>query len=61
VYSAFQSVGFSNKKSLAEFIAKRIPTFRRYVPPARKLWKPENPRMGLFDAAALALIFFQGQ
>ena len=29
-----------------------------YLPPIRKIWKSEDSRMGLFDAAALALTFF---
>jgi hypothetical protein len=39
-------------------IAKHIP-FEQHVPPPRKPWKSEDARMGLFDAAALALVFFQ--
>jgi Holliday junction resolvasome RuvABC endonuclease subunit len=59
VYSSFASAGFSNKQTLAEVIANHIPAFERYVPPPRKPWKSEDARMALFDAAALALVFFQ--
>jgi hypothetical protein len=59
VYSAFRSMGFANKQMLAAVIAKHIPAFERHVPPPRKPWKSEDARMGLFDAAALALLFFQ--
>jgi hypothetical protein len=59
VYSAFQSMEFTNKQMLAEIIAKHIPAFERHVPPPRKPWMSEDGRMGLFDAAALALLFFQ--
>ena len=59
VYSTFASASFSNKQTLAEVIAKHIPTFERHVPPPRKPWKSEDARMGLFDAAALALVFFR--
>ncbi|MGY4197817.1 hypothetical protein [Bradyrhizobium sp. USDA 4520] len=48
-----------NKQQLAELIAKHIPAFEQYVPPPRKPWMSEDRRMGLFDAAALALVFFQ--
>jgi hypothetical protein len=34
-------------------------TFPAYVPPARKSSTSENARMGIFDAAALAWMFFQ--
>ena len=59
VYGAFQSQGFTNKQTLAGLIAKHIPAFERLVPPPRKPWMSEDARMGLFDAAALALLFFQ--
>jgi hypothetical protein len=49
----------SNKQAIAELIAKHIPVFERYVPPRRKPWMSEDSRMGLFDAAALGLVFFQ--
>jgi hypothetical protein len=59
---AFASAGFSNKQNLAEVIAKHIPyipALEGHVPPPRKPWKSEDARMALFDAAALALVFFQ--
>jgi hypothetical protein len=59
VLSAFAHLGAANKQGIAEVIAKHIPAFERYVPPPRKPWMSEDARMGLFDAAALALVFFQ--
>jgi Holliday junction resolvasome RuvABC endonuclease subunit len=59
VLEAFRAYGMPNKHELAEIIAKHIPAFERYVPPPRKPWMSEDARMGLFDAAALALVFFQ--
>jgi hypothetical protein len=59
VRSAFANLGAPNKQSIAEMIAKYVPAFERYVPPPRKPWMSEDARMGLFDAAALALVFFQ--
>ena len=59
VREAFVHFGVNNKQALAEIIAKHIPAFERYVPPPRKPWKSEDARMGIFDAAALALTFFQ--
>jgi len=59
VYAAFRHLGFLNKHVIAGHIAKHIPAFERYVPPARKTWMSEDSRMGLFDAAALALVFLQ--
>jgi Holliday junction resolvasome RuvABC endonuclease subunit len=59
VREAFEPFGLTNKHSIAEAIAKHIPAFDRYLPPPRKPWMSEDSRMGLFDAAALALTFFQ--
>jgi hypothetical protein len=59
VLSAFACLGAANKQSVAEVIAKHVPAFERYVPPPRKPWMSEHARMGLFDAAALGLVFFQ--
>jgi Holliday junction resolvasome RuvABC endonuclease subunit len=59
VRQAFASFGFGTKHSIAEAIAKHIPAFERHLPPPRKPWMSEDARMSLFDAAALALTFFQ--
>jgi hypothetical protein len=47
-----------SKDAIAAAITKHIPAFERFLPPPRKLWKSEDARMGIFDAAALALTFF---
>jgi hypothetical protein len=59
VRACFAEFGLATKQSIAEIIGKRIPAFERLVPPPRKIWMSEHARMGLFDAAALALTFFQ--
>jgi hypothetical protein len=59
VYAAVEYMGFTNKQTLAEVIAKHIPAFERYVPPPRKPWMSEDSRIALFDAIALALVFYQ--
>jgi Holliday junction resolvasome RuvABC endonuclease subunit len=59
VRDAFAYAGVMDKQSLAELIAKHIPAFERYVPAPRKPWMSEDPRMGLFDAVALGLVFYQ--
>jgi hypothetical protein len=59
IYREFKSMEFTNKQTFAVLIAKHIPAFERHVPPPRKPWMSEDARMGLFDAAALALVFFQ--
>ena len=45
--------------SIAETIAEHIPVLSLYVPPPRKPWKTADPRMGIFEAAALACTHLQ--
>jgi hypothetical protein len=59
VEDAFEPYGANNKQEIAELIARNIPAFERYVPPPRKPWMSEDARMGLFDAAALGLVFYK--
>ena len=50
--------GARTKQRIAETITKHIPALGLYVPKARKPWMSEDARMGIFDAAALAWMFF---
>src|ERR1700674_416749 len=59
VMEYFAELGAVTKHKIAEAIAKHIPALNLYVPPARKPWMSENARMGIFDAAALAWLFFR--
>ena len=58
VLEYFAELGAVTKHKIAEVIAKHIPALSLYVPPARKPWMSEDARMGIFDAAALAWVFF---
>jgi hypothetical protein len=58
VIQYFAELGAVTKHKIAEAIAKHIPALSLYVPPARKPWMSENARMGIFDAAALAWLYF---
>ena len=58
VVEYFAELGAVTKHKIAEAIAKHIPALDYYVPPARKPWMSEDARMGIFDAAALAWMFF---
>jgi hypothetical protein len=58
VLKCFEDLGSPTRHRIAEVIAKHVPAFERYLPPVRKIWKSEDSRMGLFDAAALILTFF---
>jgi Holliday junction resolvasome RuvABC endonuclease subunit len=58
VREQFAAVGTVTKEAIAHAIAKHIPAFERFLPRRRKAWESEDPRMGIFDAAALVLVFF---
>jgi hypothetical protein len=59
VRAVFGYLGVPSKEMIAGAIAKHILAFQRYLPPPRKPWKSEDARMGIFDAAALGIVFFQ--
>jgi hypothetical protein len=59
VVKHFEELDAVTKHGIAETIARRIPALHLYVPPARKPWMSEDARMGIFDAAALAWLFFR--
>jgi hypothetical protein len=59
VVEYFAERGVMSKQGIAETIAKNIPALDLYVPPVRRPWMSANSRMGIFDAAALALVFFR--
>jgi hypothetical protein len=61
VRQSFGSLGSSTRYAIAQAIAKQVPIFETYVPPIRKIWQTEDRRMGMFDAAALALTFYRKQ
>lgn len=58
VHNTFRRSGAKTKQEVAQAIAIHIPAFAHRLPPIRKAWMSEDPRMSLFDAAALGLTFF---
>ena len=48
----------TTKQAIAETIVRQIPALSLYLPPARKPWKSQHLRMGIFEAAALAWMYF---
>jgi len=47
--------GAKNKHQMAERISEFLPVLARQLPPKRKIWESEDPRMNIFDAVAMAL------
>jgi Holliday junction resolvasome RuvABC endonuclease subunit len=58
IRACFEGVGASSRYEIAQAIAAAIHAFEHRLPRARKLWEPEDPRMYLFDAVALALTHY---
>jgi hypothetical protein len=58
VNTAFKSVGATSRYEIAQAIAARVAAFENKLPASRKSWESEDPRMILFDAAALALTHY---
>lgn len=56
---AFAALGVTTKHSIARELAKRYPELAPRLPDARKCWESEDERMNLFDAASLALTYFE--
>jgi hypothetical protein len=55
----FEEAGAVTRYEIATAIAARIEALAHLLPPKRKIWMPEDPRMGLFDAAAVALAHYR--
>ncbi len=61
VKACFASVGAVSRQDVAEAVARSIPALAHKVPKPRRAWESDNPRLGLFAAAALALTHYQYQ
>jgi RNase H-fold protein (predicted Holliday junction resolvase) len=58
IQKAFFADGKGTKQALAEVLAQKFPEeLGSMVPPKRKPWMTEHPRMDVFDAVALAVVF----
>lgn len=55
---AFGHFGAATRYEIAQVIAGQIHAFEHRLPPRRKMWMTEDPRMTLFEAVALALTYF---
>jgi hypothetical protein len=56
---SFDNLGCKNKDEIAEALANIFPELRWRLPPKRKVWQSEHPRMIIFDAVALGLAYWQ--
>ena len=58
VRACFSPTGWTTKRQIAEAIAREFPELEPRLPPVRRIWMSEDARMNIFDAAALAMTFF---
>lgn len=58
VKRTFTAAGAFSKDEIAHLIARHLPELGFRLPPDRKPWMNEDPRMSIFDAVALALTYY---
>lgn len=58
VKRVFGTFGATTKHEIACVIAEQLPDLAPFLPKVRKPWMPEDYRMAIFDAAAMALTYF---
>jgi hypothetical protein len=55
----FGLLGANNKQQVAEAIARYIPALALYVPPPRRPCTSEDRRLAIFEAVALAWLYYK--
>jgi Holliday junction resolvasome RuvABC endonuclease subunit len=58
VIEYFSKFGGKTRHDIAMVIAKQVSALERFLPPRRRAWDVESPRMSIFKAAALAMTYF---
>lgn len=58
IRECFRHLGAVSRYEIAQVIGTRVHAFQRHVPTVRRLWMPEDERIGLFGAASLAMTYY---
>lgn len=61
VRRVFAEIGVSAKYPIAAALAIRYSELAPHLPPRRKPWMNEDPRMGIFDAVAMGLAYYHAR
>lgn len=61
IRETFRPAGACTRYEIAEIIASQVNAFSFRLPPRRRLWMSDDPRMALFDAAALSYAHFHNR
>ena len=58
IKAAFASRSASTKYEIAQAVSRELPDLAPWLPPPKKIWMSEDRWLGMFDAASLALTFY---
>lgn len=58
IRKTFAQFGAKTKYKIAQKIVEWMPSFLLRLPPEKKAWMSEDPRMSIFGAVSLALTYF---
>ena len=61
VARVFRRYGVTRKHDIAAHIARSTPALRPRLPSPRKPWQSQDYRITIFDAAAMAWVWFSGE
>jgi hypothetical protein len=59
VRQTFRNLGCETRDEIAATLARIFPDLFWKLPPKRRAWQSEHPRMAMFDAIALGLAYWQ--
>ena len=59
VRTTFDSLGAMTKHERAKAVITLLPALSHRLPPKRKAWMSEDPRMAIFEAASLGLTYYR--
>jgi hypothetical protein len=58
IRACFKAAGAVTRPEIAKAIAGQVHAFSHRVPPTRRIWDGESPKMALFDAASLVMTYY---
>jgi hypothetical protein len=61
VRKTFRNLGCETRDDIAAVLSRIFPELLWKLPPKRRPWQSEHPRMAMFDAVALGLAYWQNQ
>src|SRR5947208_14729994 len=54
IKAAFAKREASTKYEIAQAVSRELPDLAPWLPPPRKIWMSEDPKLSIFDAGSLA-------